>query len=345
LNFSIRNISRLRKAIGLRAEYKKLKRGFDLVIPVEGRYFVTTERGIFLISPGKGRLLTQNPGYGLSFSGDMAFCSVDKDNISRICMLPKESLLDGTGCNKDKYTHVLYETPCRSSNGRIHQVTVMSDGRLLFTNTGRNSIAILDSGSGDIEEFTPFPDRFGVPIMDDHNHINSVIEYDGMIYFIAYKAGVKSLIGCIKGNDVKGFFYKNQGMHDIYKTKQGFLTLDTFGEGKGYAITEKGNICSEFLSNGEGYVLRGAAGNDTEWILGHSHKGPRKKRFEGRGGLIVIKNGQCSFIELPASQVYQVIRYDGNFFDCSENKKSLFDSLTCYFGPPEYTAQTSCLPQ
>lgn len=345
MEFKRKTISVLRKKTTQLLEERRLLNGFDLESELDERYFVTTEQGIFLIGPGEGRLLTRCGGYGFGFYKDMAYFSIDKDGVSSVCSLPRELLLDKGTFRKDKYSHILYEVPTKSSNGRIHQLTITVDGHLLFANTGRNSIVRLAPETGDIEEITPFPDRFGEPILDDHNHINSVVEYDGMIFFVAYKAGDKSLIGCIKGPEAKGFFYENQGGHDIYKTNSGFLFLDTFGQGKGHAITENGRIYTEFLGQGTGYVLRGGAGNNAEWILGHSHKGPRKKRFEGRGGLIVIKQDRCSYVELPAAQIYQIIRYDGHFFDYSHNEKSLLECLISYFGEPGYTARTSSLPE
>lgn len=330
---------KIKKIINKKNIYTRLNNEYKLTNSLKGSYFITTDVGVFFIENDNARLLTNSPGYGLAIDHDSVFFTVDSENSSSVCHIYKDDFLSKSWKQIKMKCDVIYEVSYKSSNERIHQLTLCHDGRILIANTGRNSLTMLETDVGVISEITPFTDNFGQPILSDHNHINSVIQYDGVIYFVAYKANRKSLIGYIIDNNAYGFFYENQGVHDIYKTNSGFIFLDTFGNGKGNIVTEQGNFCSEYLKQGDGFVPRGAAGYDNEWLIGHSHKGPRSKRYDGHGGVIKFDGSRCDYLELPAAQVYQVLKYDGSYFDCSRNKTHLFTQLESYFGPASHLGE------
>lgn len=335
VNKYLQKIQSNKTSISNRLSLRRLRKGFRLKCPVENYYFVTTEKGIFLIGPNEGRLLSMYPGYGLAIAEDMAFFSIDYKNGSYVCMLTKERLLNGVRDDFDQQADILYKSAFHSNNERIHQITLTKDRKVLLANCARNSIVSVDPATYEVKEFTPFPDMYGMPILYDHNHINSVIEVDGMVFFVAYKVGGKSFVGWISEDIVSGYFFANKGMHDIYKTETGFLIFDTFGNGKGRAITEEGEIFYEYLDRDDGYVLRGAAGSKSEWLFGHSHKGPRRTRYLGYGGILVISMGECHYVELPASQIYQIIRFDGRFFEqCNDDSRPITEHMRSSFGAP-----------
>lgn len=332
-SFVLKIIKKIKKNLSLEYLYKNLNKGCDLGLRLNGRYFISTNLGVFAIENKTARLLTNSPGYGLVIDKDSVFFTIDSAASSSVCHIKKTDFLSKSWKHIKSKCDVVYKIACKSSNERIHQLTLCDDGRILFANTGRNSLVLLETGSGSVSEITPFSDSFGQPIFGDHNHINSAIQYDGSIFFVAYKANVKSLIGYICDDVAYGFFYKNQGVHDIYKTPTGFIFLDTFGDGKGNIVTEQGMLYSNYFNQGNGFVLRGAAGCGNEWLIGHSHKGPRSKRYDGRGGVIRILEGRCEYMELPAAQIYQILNEDGTYFDCSQNTISLSKQLEAYFGP------------
>lgn len=205
----------------------------------------------------------------------------------------------------------LFVLPWKSSNGRIHQLQSFDKGKVLCAASEDNSIVIIDLQGGPLQTVYPFKDQFGAPIKSgDHNHINSICYADNLIYFLAYKAGDKSMIGCL-GEDglVHGFFMQPRGYHDIYPHKNGFLTCDTFGrEEYGRIISESGCWMSKYLEE-NAIAPRGVARDGSEWVFGYSHKGPRQKRFSGNGGLITTQDGVNPelTISLPSSQVYQIV--------------------------------------
>jgi hypothetical protein len=305
-----------------------------------GSYYICSNDGLYWVENGWGRQISTQGGYGMAIDGCFAVRSVDIKGASRIVSL---KLGEGPNSNYSE-GEIIYEIPFKSSNGRIHQVTSDGKGNFYAAMAERNSILKFSKIGNEwrFAEFTPFSDRFGVPIVFDHNHINSVLPHRDFLLFVAYKAGTGSMIGTIRANYVLGFHYPNQGMHDIFLTKSGFLCFDTFGNSKsngGLPITENGPMRAPVFDQSPGYILRGAAQFEGETLYGHSHKGERSKRFEGNGGLLHFYNGQFTYYPVPSAQVYQIIRKDGFFFDHGEVAfESLICQLTRVFGEPTYEA-------
>lgn len=322
------------------------QKGISFPTELNHSYLVTTEIGIFHISLEHCKLITDKPGYGLAIANEDAIFSFETINIenpsileSRLVVVNKKDLLKGKYLKKNelKKAKVLYQQSFRSNNGRIHQINYNgfeNDGGVA-TLTEENSILYFKKEKN-IKKIYPFVDRFGSVIKDfDHNHINSAIFIDGIIYFVAYKAGDSSLIGFIQGGRVYGWRVFPRGYHDFYPTATGFITCDTFGkEEHGRIVTENGPFRPDYFQ-ANSFCPRGVAGGDQELLIGHSHKGPRSKRFKGNGGLIIFKNkGKPRYVELPAAQIYQIVRDDGEHFISQQlcTHKGMVEILSQTFG-------------
>jgi len=304
-----------------------------------GSYYISTNDALYYLENGLGQQVSTLGGYGIAIDENKVVRSVDLKNASRIVLLDTH---DRT--NLDNIEEVIYEMPFKSTNGRIHQLSCDRKGHFYAALANRNSILrFAKSENGwNFEEFTPFGDRFGAPILFDHNHINSVLSQNDFLLFVAYKAGTGSMIGVMRDDRVLGFRYPNKGMHDIFITKTGFLCFDTFGgsgDPGGRPITESGPTRSPVFDRPPGYVLRGAAQFGTETLYGHSHKGERSKRFDGNGGILHFSGGCFSYYSIPSAQVYQIVRKDGLFFDHADvSFEAIISQLTHTFGEPVYDA-------
>lgn len=340
--FEQKNVSRgdllQRVKAAIQKRYRSLphERTFALPQGIRGAYLVSTERGIILLEGKRGRLLTCWSGYGLAVADDGVYVVEELEpNKSRVLKLDKERLLQAKYfCPSSILTkRSVFTQPYRSTNGRIHQLIYTQDGNLLVAATEMNAIASVNGRTGEVRKIYPFRDRFSAPITGfDHNHINSVLFANDCIYFVAYKAGASSLIGEIsREGAVQGWFANPTGYHDIYETDSGFLTCDTFGNDEhGSVISEAGPIHASFFES-RACALRGISRTGDEWIFGHSHKGARAKRFDGKGGIVLVQDGgDPVYIELPASQVYQIARTDGQML--TDNPARLGRALRDAFG-------------
>lgn len=337
---------RLEKRLKNGLRLGRLRKGFELSSTVDGEYLVTTELGVLHVAGARGKLLTSRPGYGVALDGDDVYLSyenlglVDHEHMSSFVTVVKLDELLGGALFDHKalmQREVLYKQPFPSPNGRVHQLAFCGwKKRLLIASSQNNAILVLDD-SGKKKLISPFLDGFGIPIRFDHNHINSVLPVEDVLYFVSYKAGGKSMIGYLEDGEGYGWHVGPIGFHDIFPTRSGFLACDTFGDLEhGRVLTESGELLEDyFLANDR--APRGAAGNSTEMVIGHSHKGPRSKRFKGFGGLIrVDAQGQPEYIPLPVAQVYQIVGLDGVHFVPNEDvvHEDFKAVLTQRFGEP-----------
>lgn len=304
---------------------KLLHNGFELGCSLDGEYLVTTDLGILHLIENRGRLLTSRPGYGIAINGNEVFFSFEnlglvknEEMASFVIRANLEELLNGSlfKYNALKSYEKLYVQPFPSPNGRVHQLAYCSWKKtLLVASSQNNSIVEIDLTTGEGRLISPFLDKFGVPIRYDHNHINSVLPIEDAVYFVSYKTGGKSLVGYLHDGHGYGWHVGPVGFHDIFPTRDGFICCDTFGDLEhGRVLTESGDLLKEFFLDND-YAPRGAAGNERETLIGHSHKGPRSKRFKGFGGLIRIwSNANPEYIKLPVAQVYQIMQVNGEHF-------------------------------
>lgn len=315
----------------------KRARRFRLGAPIVGSYLISTEIGIAHVTGAEGRFLTCWSGYGIAIDGPHIYVVDESANsLSRVISLPLDALLAGRCFLPTAAWRrpSIYEQPYRSTNGRIHQVTA-ADGRLLISASERNAIVSVDLHSGETSAIHPFRDQFGTPIRNfDQNHINSAIAVGSDIFFVAYNAGQSSLIGMIRDGRLHGWKVAPRGYHDIYPTDTGFVTCDTFGNAEmGRVLTEQGPFLADYIAS-KSIAPRGIARTGDEWLIGHSHKGARAKRFKGKGALIIKPaSGEPVYSELPCSQVYQIIRTDGQLL--GGGGTDLSRALSEAFGAPE----------
>lgn len=277
-------------------------------------YFFTSDKGLFRVTPAGMTRLFGLPVYGFALRGGHFYMAVNLGLLSLVVRGDRQAL-ERPGANLKLQT--LYDRSIRSSNERLHQLTSGPDG-LWVANTARNSLLLIDADTGVVKkEIFPFLDRFGAPVMGDHNHINSVVQYGDAVLFTAYRAGERSLIGMYDGKTVRGFGYRNAGAHDVYLWESDIVFCDTFGDAgreSGGVIRGGFPFADDFFSRPPGFIVRGMAGQHGEILVGHSHKGQRKQRFKGRGSLLVFHGGAPAFvIPVPAAQIYQITTAQGEF--------------------------------
>ena len=242
---------------------------------------------------------------------------------------------------------VIYRLRTASSNERIHGL-YWGDKALWVANTARNTLLKIDPDEARVtDEVAVILDRFDRPVLYNNNHINSVSEYGGIVMFVAYRAGEQSMIGVYDGASVTGYGYPRAGVHDIFLTETGFMLCDTFGENQqesgGALITEQGPFDPSYFKQPPGFIVRGMAGTPDEFLIGHSHKGERSKRFDGHGAILVARDGKVvDRFDVQPAQVYQIITGGG---ECITPRPATVDAaqlhqiLRAALGEPIYEAE------
>lgn len=286
---------------------------------ITGDYLVSGDRGVHAIVGGRFLQLSEVRTFGIAVRDGRIWCASSGDRYSSITRADLPAVLE-PGQRLD-FTEI-HRAPT-SKNGRYHQIGFMGDS-LAVAATERNSILFLDPEDGKtISECQPFRDHFGDPIPGDHNHINSVYECGECLLFCAYKAGNHALLCVLHGNQVKAYQISNRGAHDICIEGRNLWHSDTFGvpEDKGgddcgYPMKNNRRVAEDFFSKPPGRVVRGISGTGGELLFGHSHKGPRSKRYDGKGSIIRLDGGSfAGEFEVPFAQVYDILRLDGKRFD------------------------------
>lgn len=146
---------------------------------------------------------------------------------------------------------------------------------------------------------------------------------------------------------VTGFRYKNVGVHDVFVNDQDFFFGDSFGVGvpdQGGALICSTGAFSNVFSQSPGWVVRGIGGDPQgELLVGHSHKGERRKRFKGDGALLLFNKGEfVREMGMPHwAQTYQVMQTDGTFVQCAQGREPLtadavLEKLHGLLGEPVY---------
>lgn len=308
---------------------------------VTGDYLISGDRGVHAIVGGRFLRLSEVRTFGIAVRNGMLWCAASGDRYSSICRAALPTQLEPGQRLKFEEIH---RAPT-SKNGRYHQICFIDD-RLAVTATDNNAILFLDPMSGEtIAECLPFRDHFGVPMSGDHNHINSVSQCGECLLFCAYKAGKRALLCVLHGDRVKAYPISNVGAHDIHLEGRNLWHSDTFGhpeddggDGCGYPMKNNRPVDAEFFSKPPGKVMRGIAGTGEELLVGHSHKGPRAKRYDGNGSIIrLVGEKVIEETAVPFSQVYDILRLDGRHFDAPpaigtwDEINGLFTSILCVY--------------
>jgi hypothetical protein len=284
-----------------------------------GDYLISGDKGIYAIRKGTFLRLFNTRTFGIAIRGNELFAACSNDHYSSIC---KASLPADIAADERLRFSEIFRTPT-SKSGRIHQIAFYND-QLAVAHTDGNAILFLCPDSGELlSECRPFRDHFGDPIPGDHNHLNSVSQCGECLLFCAYKAGDRALLGVLHGDRVKAYPIRNVGAHDIHLEGRNLWHSDTFGlsvdkggDGCGYPMKNNRRVDGESFSAPPGKVMRGVAGTGEELLVGHSHKGPRAKRYDGNGSIIrLVGEKVVGETTVPFSQVYDILRLDGRHFD------------------------------
>jgi hypothetical protein len=295
-------------------------------LKVKGQYVLSTEKGVFLIN--SDRLLHTFPyrTYGIALHNDDFYLSSVRGEHNSIfkARLPTslEQFVPGTRISFE-------EIYCLKAHitERIHQVCIHQN-QLVITKPSANAIVFLNLTTGEEEfEIRPFVDSFGIPVISgDHNHINSVFSCGEVLLFGAYRAGGSSLIGAYHNGKITGYRAGNEGLHGVYVSGQDLYYGDTFGsegEGKGYLIVNNKRFDESHFQSGDGFCVRGVCQSGEELLIGHSHKGPRAKRFEGPAFLLRCNKDHVEeCIQMPFAAIYDIMKMDGTYFDKSPHVTS-----------------------
>jgi len=289
---------------------------FDGASRIKGSYVVSTEKGVFLIRDGRLAQIFPHRTYGIALHDDVLYLSSVRGAHNSLfkARLPVslDRLAPGTRLRFREIFHL--EAPI---NERIHQICVHRE-HLTVSKTSENAIALIGLAS-DQEELVvrPFVDRFGESVGGDHNHVNSVFSCGEVLLFGAYRAGGHALIGAYQDGRIVGYQARNKGLHGVYVSGRDLYYGDTFGsEGKGYLIVNQGRFDEEYFRAGEGFCVRGVCRSGGEMLIGHSHKGPRAKRFEGPACLLVCRGEHVTeCIEMPFAAIYDIMSTDGKYFE------------------------------
>jgi len=316
-------------------------------VELRGEYYFTSEKGLFRIDQtGVFQVMTQ-PCYGVAFKDDWIFLSVYQGGARPYTAVVR-GRRDALGQAEAEFSfQEVYRASAPSSNTRIHGIFA-GDEALWAANTGRNTLLRFDFGSTELTAEIPLvDDPFGLPVLTDQNHLNGVSEYDGVVLFTAYRAGRQSMVGVFDGTRIVGYGYPNAGIHDIYLTEDDLFLCDTFGANPisagGALFTSASGYDGQAFDRPPGFVVRGLAGGYDEMLIGHSHKGPRRKRFKGSGAILISRQGAVQdVIPVEPSQIYQIIAESGAFVSprpVELNARRACAILERTFGPPIYEAK------
>jgi hypothetical protein len=317
--------------------------------PVASRYLITSERGVHLLAGDELARVAELPSFGIAIAGDDVYLADSTSSQTGVLRTSLATLLDEAA---DLATERLFSQRILTSNERIHQICLAGDA-LWVANTARNTLLRLDRRSGAVgAEIAPFLDRFGDPVLHDQNHLNSVCACGDALLFVAYRAGPRSLIGLVADGQVVGFGFPHVGVHDIHIAGGDVIFSDTFGAGEdadagGAPFVNGKPLDPGFFAAPPGCVVRGVAGGGGQLVIGHSHKGIRQKRFEGRAGLLVAEGGRIvARSELPFSQFYDVVQLSGRKFDeppAVQGFAEIRSLLAGVLGPPVYEGEARTL--
>jgi hypothetical protein len=172
-----------------------------------------------------------------------------------------------------------------------HQISYASDGRIICTNTGRNSISIFDPAKPNLMQEARVSDvRWDRLSAEDApgDHLNSVFEKDGVLYAIAHRHG--------KGSALAKFSFpalellavepvKNRtGLHNIWVTDDG-QEISCHSESGSVIDLGSGEV---LWDSGSPVYTRGLAASGDFVLIGESERARRDSRRHSMSGLWLI---------------------------------------------------------
>ncbi|MFV1852264.1 MAG: hypothetical protein ACMZ66_16370 [Thalassospira sp.] len=307
---------------------------------LEGRYLLSTDQGLILADSAGVYQITTFGVFGLAIDGDAVYVAALDGEDSVVFVGHADAI---TAPSSQFEWRELYRVSKTGHSGRIHQICVCN-GCLWLSNTAQNSLVKIDRFSGAwMGAFAPFKCSFGHPILTDHNHVNAVSAFPNFMLFGAFRANRQSAFGVCGAGEVRLYLYKNMGIHDCVISGNDLFFSDSYRMfdngvvGGCICVNGEYKFSDYFDENPAGFV-RGLAGTDGELVVGNSVTGPRAERFNGRGELIVFgSQGFKDRFNIPAAQVYDIIRLDGTHFDNPAMPNTFSDACSVLeraLGPP-----------
>jgi hypothetical protein len=314
-----------------------------------GSYFISSDRGIYFLSNGELVKLFGEHTYGIAIRDGVLFTATDDGSYSQVlrCTLPS-----GLEAGQTLHFESLYQTHITERGSRIHQIAFFHDA-IAVAQTSTNSIVLISPESGEVlREIIPLRDENGAARVGDYNHLNSVSECGEVLLFCAYSAnyradGDTALLGLVCGNKVTGYTVKHRGAHDFYITGRSVYYCDSLGSKSGAPLDDCGSLkinnqpfAPEYFDQPPGYFVRGMCRQGEELVIGHSHKGERKKRFEGTGALLRCKGERViEEVTAPFAQIYDFLSPAGKTFPEAPQVRTwseVNELMESVFGPPQY---------
>jgi hypothetical protein len=172
-----------------------------------------------------------------------------------------------------------------------HQITFASDGRVICTNTGRNSISIFDPDKPSVvHEARISSARWDRLSPDDvlGDHLNSVFEKNGMLYAIAHRHGKGSALATFSFPDLEWLKLEpvrnRTGLHNIWITDDR-QRISCHSEAGSLIELTSGEILWE---SGSPIYTRGLAASADFVLVGESERTQRASRRHSMSGLWLI---------------------------------------------------------
>jgi hypothetical protein len=311
--------------------------------PVEGRYLVSSDRGVFEVSANRIRHLSKVPCFGLAREGGDIYLATW---TTRDTLILRGGIRESaTGLSIARLTEI-FRAPTLTEAGRIHQIGVCGDA-LWICNTAANTLTKVDRRSGAFRaNVAPFRCSFGHPITGDHNHVNSVFPQSRWLLFAAFKINRRGAFGLIGDGECRLWAHRNMGVHDCIIAGDELWFSDSYrfwDQTGGHGCVYRGREMFDpihFEQTPNNFV-RGIAGHGPERVFGNSFAGDRTSRFSGSGNLLLARGNRVTHrIDFPGAQVYDIIRADGRRFDelpARNDFRAVAELMDQVFGPPVET--------
>ncbi|WP_438301133.1 hypothetical protein [Pseudomonas sp. NMS19W] len=175
-----------------------------------------------------------------------------------------------------------------------HQIICASDGRIICTNTGRNSISVIDlEKPGHFQEKRLSDVRWDRLSLQEitGDHLNSVFEKDGLLYVIAHGHHNGSLLAVLTYPDLELISLdpidQRTGLHNIWVSdeKQKIACHSSIG-----SLVDL-NTNDVIWHAGSSIYARGLAVSSDVMLVGESQITGRESRRSSMSGLWVLERG------------------------------------------------------
>lgn len=184
-----------------------------------------------------------------------------------------------------------------------HQIFCASDGRVICSNTGRNSISVIDLAKPNYLQETRISSARWDRLSKDNksgDHLNSVFEKDGLLYVIAHGFDKGSVLATLSYPDLEiqtlEPIKKHTGLHNIWVTKDGQRISCATEQGGLIEIGDKS--FSTLWTSGSNIFTRGLAASSEFILVGETQLSQRGMRPYLDSGLWMVDR-----------KTYQVLDY------------------------------------